>query len=168
MEALQVIRSQPPAPVEKAHQSIMTPEAWSTEPLGHTEYQLRKFIPTQGNPTEESQYRQLILELWQRWEAFAINRYEQKQAAAKLELLRAESDEAAHGIHLTPWSRRKAKAEQASRDAEIELLEDRLHRLQLDGKHRILRETEVLLDEFNCRKPSSLPRLKENDSTGGK
>jgi hypothetical protein len=148
----------------------MTPKAWAVEPLGHTEYQLRKFIPLQNNPTEDGQYRQLILELWARWEAYMANRFEQRKAHARVEILKAEIQELDYGVRLTPWSRRKRAAarypttpdrspEMGLKAAEIELLSDAQVRLQLDMEHRILRETKVLLDEMNRRHPSPLPRL---------
>ena len=108
---------------------------WKATPLGHTPFQIERFILNDGEypKANGAKFRQCVRELWARWGAYWQNRDQQ-------DALAIDWDEAKHDAKwsLNPFTRRRGvlKAKQIQR---------KLAELQMDLEHRIMPETEQFL-----------------------
>lgn len=114
---------------------LQTEMVWKATPLGHTPFQIERFIlndnefPKSGG----AKFRQCVRELWARWGAYWQNRDQQETLAIDL-------DEARHDSRwsLNPFARRRGVLK-------VKQIERKLNELQLDLEHRIMPETEQFL-----------------------
>ena len=108
---------------------------WKATPLGHTPFQIERFILNDGEypKANGAKFRQCVRELWARWGAYWQNRDQQDALAIDL-------DEAKHEARwsLSPFTRRRAVLKQAQ-------IGRKLRELNLDLEHRIMPETEQFL-----------------------
>ena len=123
---------------------LLDQKAWSVDPLGHSAYQLKHFVIQQGNPTPDTQYKQCLRELWARWGAYrqAVFTWEQNQAR----LVELEGwMRLWQRLRWVPFIGLIATGRYGRAKAEHTMLADSSVELQMNMKHCILRETQVLL-----------------------
>jgi len=130
-------------------------EVWRCDPMGHSPYQLRNFVIKQGNPNADTQKKQAIRELWSRRGALRQALHAVATNEARIEILEGEIVDVSRKFW---WSRRKRHGEILHRRAEIKNLQLGIDDLNSDIRHRIVRETPVLLKEFSLMPHSSRDR----------
>lgn len=126
--------------MQTVNNAILSNEAWLCDPLGHSPYQMTHFIIEKDNPTKDTQYRQIIRELWARWGAYRTAQYELETIAAKIVERNGWRDLLSLRCVRGIASIRRGKMMLA--DAEIKMQLDRAKEIHLDLDHRILRETD--------------------------
>lgn len=146
--------------MEKAHAMAVSGEVWAVEPLGHTEYQIRKFVlKDRDYPTPDLKYRQCILEIWTRWVAWRQAKYQYDKLGAQIEIWKAEQDELREETGKSSAQHKKSEAQVGLLDIEISNAEAQRGELLLDMQYRIIRETEVLMDEASKVSPAEGNRM---------
>ena len=132
----------------QARTSFLTDAAWKLDPLGHTPYQLRNFVVKNENPTADSQYRQVVRELWTRWQAWRQAKYQYEKQQAEMDALKADVEglRLLRAVAFLPFWRAKLGALIRLKQIEIEAREQNCIEVSLNAQHVVVRETKVLLD----------------------
>ena len=121
--------------MSKLATELSTEMVWKATPLGHTPFQIERFILNDAEypKANGAKFRQCVRELWARWGAYWQNR---DQADA----LAIDLDEAKHDAKwsISPFARRRGVLKAAQ-------IERKLRELNLDLEHRIMPETEQFL-----------------------
>jgi|ERR1051326_2192822 hypothetical protein len=119
------------AMVAASRDVILSSKAWSVDPLGVSEFQMRYFVVKQGNPTPDAQYKQVILELWTRWGVYQTMTYDLAKTDAQIERWRGK-------WCVWQWQRMERKAE-------LDALSARREDILLQMEHRLFRECRILM-----------------------
>ena len=114
---------------------LSTDLVWKSTPLGHTPFQIERFILNDAEFPEAhgAKFRQCVRELWARWGAYW-------QVKDGLDDLAVEHDRQTFLARwsLLPWGRQKARLQ-------LERIARKTRELHLDLEHRIMPETEHFL-----------------------
>jgi flagellar biosynthesis chaperone FliJ len=146
--------------MERAYALSMGGEVWKVEPLGHTELQINRFVLNNKDfPTDDSKYRQCILELWSRWGAWRQAKYQHDKLGAQVEIWRAEQDELREKTGMSASGHHKTEAQIGLLEVEINNATTQQGELKIDMEYRIIRETGILLDALAKLSPAEGNRM---------
>ena len=130
----------------KIQNAVTAPNVWKCFPLGHTEYQIKNFMLGGPNlPTDASKYRQAIMELWSRWDAYWADQDRLDQI--KVERLQQQAIVDFSSLHLLRGIKGMWKARRMGAELRLAQMGRQETALTYDLEHRIVREANILLTE---------------------
>lgn len=134
--------------------SLTAESVWASRPLGHTQYQIEKFVfNDREHPHGAARYRQALRELWARWGAYWQVRDQYDDLEFDAQILESEVQRLSTPAVL-PWQRKRRAAERGKAELRLKQIERKRGELLMDLEHRIMPETCDILKVLQENAPS--------------